>query len=173
MECNVSHETFLNLEKEVIYLNIDMMVNKSGNPVINKDLVFDENKDIYKGCTLLDDTSILNPSILIIQVPYEKICKYNYMRIPAFNNRYYYITDIIAVKGRGVRVNGRVDVLRTYRDDILASKQLISRQENKANYLLPDACLVPHAQSNYTAINFGKSLKPDSNKYYIQIAEGV
>ena len=147
------------------------MINKSGNNVVKKNLVFNEEKDIYKNCVFLNETSVLVPKILIMGVDYDKICKYNYMRIPAFNYRYYYITDISCVN-RGILISGKVDVLRTYKDDILASKQLVVRQENQANYLLPDSYLIPHAQSNFTVKNFGDSLQPNSNKYYIQIAEG-
>ena len=152
-------------------MNIDLMVNKSGNTVVDKKLVFDQNKDIYKNCVFMTETSILTPKILIMGVDYDNICKYNYMRIPAFDARYYYVTDIACIN-RGILITGKVDVLKTYKKDILNSQQLIVRQENEANYLLPDSFLIPHAQSNFTAKNFGDSLQPNSNKYYIQIAEG-
>ena len=151
-------------------MNIALMINKSGNTVVDKKLIFDQSKDIYKNCVLLEETEVLAPKILIMGVQYEDICKYNYMRIPAFNSRYYYAK--ISCINRGILITGKVDVLKTYKKDILNSQQLIVRQENEANYLLPDSFLIPHAQSNFTAKNFGDSLMPNSNKYYIQIAEG-
>ena len=59
-------------------MNIDLMINKSGNTVVDKKLIFDQDKDIYKNCVFMAETSILIPKILIMGVDYDNICKYNF-----------------------------------------------------------------------------------------------
>lgn len=60
-----------------------------------------------------------------------EIPKYNYAYVDDFN-RYYYITDWVFVSGMW-RAAFTVDVLATYKDDILASTQFIARAADSNN----------------------------------------
>lgn len=61
----------------------------------------------------------------------------NYMRITEFN-RYYYITNIIAVQYDMFVVHGHTDVLMSFKDSIKNSPAIIARQENQYNLYLDD-----------------------------------
>lgn len=67
----------------------------------------------YEG-TLKESSSIINPTILINDV---NLSGYNYLYIPEFN-RYYFITDIISVRNGLWRINAKVDVLMSFRNQI-------------------------------------------------------
>lgn len=72
--------------------------------------------------TLRDETSVTNPEILLeISNPVP----YNYMYIPEFN-RYYFISDMISVKNNLWRLSAKVDVLESFKNNILASSAIIS-----------------------------------------------
>lgn len=79
--------------------------------------------------------SILDP-ILTIEGP-EEISKANYLYIDSFE-RYYFVNNV------GVSVNGlytfdcHVDVLMSWRNNILSCKGIIARQENIYNLYIDD-----------------------------------
>ena len=54
---------------------------------------------------------------------------FNYARITELGNRYYFITDFKIVNNTLIEVSLKVDVLRTYRDNILGSQGYIERCE--------------------------------------------
>ena len=71
------------------------------------------NTTYYEG-TLKESSSIINPTILIHDV---NLSGYNYLYIPEFN-RDYFITDIISVRNGLWRINAKVDVLMSFRNQI-------------------------------------------------------
>ena len=85
--------------------------------------------------TLREQCSVLNPSILVESTNLPTSA--NYMYIREFN-RYYFITDIISVYNNRIRINGRVDVLYSYRDDILNQYMFIERNQNIYNEKIKD-----------------------------------
>ena len=72
---------------------------------------------------------------------------YNYCYISDFS-RYYFINDITAVRTGVWALSLRVDVLKTYANDIKALTGTVDRQENKYNGYLGD--------SNYNAMCYSK-----------------
>jgi hypothetical protein len=64
---------------------------------------------------LRGESSVINPSFLIETT---NPSQYNYCYIPSFN-RYYFITDIISVRTHIWRINCNVDVLMSFRAEIL------------------------------------------------------
>lgn len=85
--------------------------------------------------TLKEQTSILNPSIVISSD--ENISTYNYAYISEFG-RYYYITDIVSARNGLWRVQLRCDVLMSYKDEIKNVTGVVVRQESNPNKLLID-----------------------------------
>ena len=67
--------------------------------------------------TLRDESSIINPIILISSEKEDIPYMYNYAYIPAFG-RYYFITDIESVRTGIWRVSMHVDVLMSYKEQI-------------------------------------------------------
>lgn len=65
--------------------------------------------------SLRSESSIINPTFLIQA---NNITQYNYCFIPDFN-RYYFITDIVSIRTNLWRVSCRVDVLMSFKTQIL------------------------------------------------------
>ena len=89
------------------------LYNWGGSPnVLNKTLAVDPPK--LSG-TLREECSVENPEITIQTDPRG----YNYVYIPEFS-RYYFITDIVAVRENVFRVSMHVDVLMSHSSGISA-----------------------------------------------------
>ena len=146
---------------------------KSAPNVVNKILTevvtFDE--VIFK-----EDTSLLNPTIIINGVSndssytIEDIGTSNYFSIPKVN-RYYFITDITMMSGGRVAITGKVDVLMSFKTDILGSTQLIVRQEKKTNNYLIDTDIPLSSKKQVIEHEFGDSIV-DSGYYILAVNGG-
>ena len=139
------------------------------NKVITEVVVFDE--VIFK-----EDTSLLNPTIIINGVSndssytIEDIGTSNYFSIPKVN-RYYFITDITMMSGGRVAITGKVDVLMSFKADILGSTQLIVRQEKKTNNYLIDTDIPLSSKKQVIEHEFGDSIV-DSGYYILAVNGG-
>ena len=107
-------------------MKIQFYNNHSGVNIINKNL---EKVGEEINFTLKEDTNILNPVL--------KLAGYtggNYCYIPDFN-RYYFI-DNYNLNNQGIyELFLSVDVLATYKNDLLAGKLLIKSDESGIKYL--------------------------------------
>lgn len=84
--------------------------------------------------TLREQCSIEAPSILIQANPIGQ----NYVYIPEFA-RYYFITDVVAVRNGAFRIELRVDVLKTYETRLLACTVYGIRSAVQQTPYIPDA----------------------------------
>ena len=141
------------------------VVNKTLSEVVTFEVV------IFK-----EDTSLLNPTIIINGVSnassytIEDIGTSNYFSIPKVN-RYYFITDITMMSGGRVAITGKVDVLMSFKTDILGSTQLIVRQEKKTNNYLIDTDIPLSSKKQVIEHEFGDSIK-DSGYYILAVNGG-
>lgn len=121
-------------------------------------------------------TSLLNPTIIINGVSnassytIEDIGTSNYFSIPKVN-RYYFITDITMMSGGRVAITGTVDVLMSFKSDILGSTQLIVRQEKKTNNYLIDTDIPLSSKKQVIEHEFGDSIA-DSGYYILAVNGG-
>ena len=146
---------------------------KSAPNVVNKTLseVVTFEEVIFK-----EDTSLLNPTIIINGVSnassytIEDIGTSNYFSIPKVN-RYYFITDITMMSGGRVAITGKVDVLMSFKSDILGSTQLIVRQEKKTNNYLIDTDIPLSSKKQVIEHEFGDSIT-DSGYYILAVNGG-
>lgn len=83
---------------------------------------------------LRDKTSITNPSIIIEMNDFPT---FNYVYLPKFN-RYYYVTNIISIATNLWQIDMHVDVLMSYRDEILDTECIIERNQYDYNAFLID-----------------------------------
>lgn len=140
------------------------------NKVLTEVVAFDE--VIFK-----EETSLLNPTIIINGVSnsssynIEDIGTSNYFSIPKVN-RYYFITDITMMSGGRVAITGKVDVLMTFKTDIIGSTQLIVRQEKKTNNFLIDTDIPLSAKKQVIEHEFGESIV-DSGYYILAVNGGA
>lgn len=143
-------------------MTINLYINKSEKERVTKTLSSEKS---FTG-TLREQTSIIDPVINIETT--ENISGYNYMYIPEFG-RYYYIRGIDSVKGNLWRVSGHVDVLMSFKSQILENSGVIERQENNWNLYLPD----PNFQTeNRTQIQTKTFPHGFNNKSYILVISG-
>lgn len=112
-------------------ISVKLMHNSSPVEKIGKSL--DAGTDFT--CDLKADTSVLKPTLILQSA--SSLAGFNYMYIPDFN-RYYFIDDIVSKNNVIWEVSGHVDVLETYKSDILKQSAVISRQQNKYNLYLND-----------------------------------
>lgn len=88
--------------------------------------------DIYNMTSVLTPQAVLDYDINVITNGY------NYAYISAFN-RYYYITDIKVDSGKRIILTLAVDVLNTYREQILSSPANVIRWEGARNSQIYDS----------------------------------
>lgn len=96
-------------------------------------------KSLTNGLTLTGQANgemdVHNPSFLVETT--ENISDYNYCSVD-YLGRKYFIEKIVAVRTNIWRIMCRVDVLDSYKDEILANDAVIERQENEWNLYLND-----------------------------------
>ena len=85
-------------------------------------------------CTFKNGCSMLNPT-LFLELDTSTFPNYTAFKI---EDRYYNITDIRSVRNNLFEVSGEVDVLATYKTQILASTQYVSYSSHKSSIWLAD-----------------------------------
>lgn len=108
-------------------------VNKSG--MFTNEFVLDGH--------FVNDSSVINPTILIEKETAPTETYYNYMYINRFK-RYYFVNEIITRVNGIWEIKGHVDVLYTYSSNILQNKVILDKCEesDKANLYLNDGSFV-------------------------------
>lgn len=102
--------------------------------------------------SLLDETSIINPTFL---VKADNIIPYNYLECREFN-RYYFIDDVVSVRNGLWRVSCTVDVLMSFRTDILSLECIVEKQENQfqSNPYLNDGSYIADSRVGIEKVEF-------------------
>lgn len=111
-------------------MEVQFFYNVSDPRCINKNLI---EGDTFEG-QARDQVSIMNPVVLFDT---EDIIKYNYAYIPEFE-RYYSIDNIVAYRNNLYEVTMTVDVLMSFRRDILNCVAVVDKQampENGDEYI--------------------------------------
>lgn len=98
-------------------------------------------------CVLREGSSVMTPVIEIetpthivtidgvdTEVDYD-VTAFNYAFIPYFNNRYYFIEDIVSVNNRLWELHLRTDVLYTYAAEIYKSNAVVTRSATGNAYI--------------------------------------
>lgn len=103
--------------------------------------------------TLKDGTSIIDPSVLCYNID-RFIADINYFYIDE-TERYYFINGVEVVRNGLWQISGHVDVLSTYKNEILANRAIIQRSESNYNLLLNDGLFKTQQNPRITTIPFG------------------
>lgn len=145
-------------------MDIQLCVNSSENNAIGKKVsVIDA-----VSCSVKDAMSFEKPIILL---QYSgNMGNVNYVNIPKFS-RYYFVTDIIPMTGGRYELHCNVDVLESYKNQILNLMCIIDKQENanKANLYI-DSDYVTLANSFNEAKTFPSGF--NDNGDFILICAG-
>lgn len=108
-------------------------------------------------CSLKDNTSMFRPVLLVGSVTgYPEFDEMNYLYLPAFK-RYYFIDDIISVGNNLWEIHCHVDVLYTYKEQILNQDAVIRRQQTKYNLYLNDPDFMTYNNDSIVTKKFSDS----------------
>lgn len=119
---------------------------------------------------LRDESSIINPIILISSNKEDIPYMYNYAYIPAFG-RYYFITDIESARTGIWRVSMHVDVLMSYKEQIKNLNVIINNsEETGANNYLSGNQWITNVKNTTSIVNFPNGL--NDNGEFILITAG-
>ena len=117
----------------------------------------------YSNAVIVGDMSIHTPTISLQLDSFTDVINFNYIYIPELR-RYYYVVDSTIREDGFVQLQCKVDVLKSFKADILASTQYIDRQQNKCTYQLPDGMYNIKSNRNLTIKNFGNVIiEPNAN----------
>lgn len=134
-------------------MTIDFYTISDAPNVVNKTLgqkTTYSNVDVYTPCNVMSPT--------LIMVYSDTLTAFNYLQIPAFNNRYYYITTITVQSGGMCVVSCSIDVLMTYSAAILTAPCTCIRSESIGkNYIADSKYPINTADRYVTLDNFPKT----------------
>ena len=135
-------------------MDITLMTNSSEKNKIGKSLT----SLVTVSGTLKDDSSIINPSIML-DYDLSALPHCNYFYIPIWQ-RYYFMSDISSHRSALCVINGHVDVLESFKTQILANEAILHRQENNWNLYINDGLFHvyqnPHIQVKEFPNGFGE-----------------
>lgn len=149
-------------------MSIAVKLCHNSSPIEKIGKVLDEGESF--DCVLKAETSILRPTI-ILNSSSANLKGYNYMYI-ADLNRYYFIDDIVSKNNNIWEVSGHVDVLETYKQQILSNNAVIRRQSNQYNTYLNDAEWNVYAYDDVITLKFSNSGFKKSLEYLLIVAGG-
>ena len=111
----------------------------------------------YSNAEIVGDMNIQSPTISLQLDGFTDIVNFNYIEIPELR-RFYYVESSTIREDGFVQIQCRVDVLKSFKADILASTQYVERQENKCSYQVPDNGYTIKSNRNLTIKNFGNPI---------------
>lgn len=118
--------------------------NTSENNAIPKAITLVGKKE---GVQIPPNTSLTNPTFTL-SGPLD-IKAVNYCHIDLFN-RFYFIDDITLLSADLWKISCRIDVLQSFKDELLGQNFLVSRQEYKKNDMLVDDKIISRVGTNIT-----------------------
>lgn len=113
--------------------------------------------ETYSNAEIVGDMIIQSPTISLQLDSFTDVINFNYVYIPELR-RYYYVKNSTIREDGFVQLQCSVDVLKSFKTDILASTQYVERQENKCSYQVPDNCYTIKSNRNLTIKNFGNPI---------------
>lgn len=111
----------------------------------------------YSNAVIVGDMNIQSPTISLQLDGFTDIVNFNYIEIQELR-RFYYVESSTIREDGFVQIQCRVDVLKSFKADILASTQYVERQENKCSYQVPDNGYTIKSNRNLTIKNFGNPI---------------
>ena len=148
-------------------MEITLYTNESEKNKLEKTIT---NSILLEG-NLRDESSIINPIILISSNKEDIPYMYNYAYIPAFG-RYYFITDIESVRTGIWRVSMHVDVLMSYKEQIKNLNVIINNsEETGANDYLSGNQWITNVKNTTSIVNFPNGLN-DEGEFILITAGG-
>lgn len=146
-------------------MNIELCSTSSEVNALHKNINTVDSVD----CVIKGNISLETP-VLILSYSGNKN-NINYLRIPEFS-RSYFITDLIDLTGSRYEARCKVDVLESFKDDILKLNCIIDKQENNSlsNKYYNDGSFIVTEQETVSTYNFNNGF--NENGEFILITAG-
>lgn len=155
---------------------INLYKMQSPSNKIDKDISFQIaqiNGALRAGCSIIDP-------VIVIETDDNALWKkgLNYAYISEFG-RYYYVTNIISVPGAIARTTSNVyfwelhmhvDVLMSFKDEILAQTAIIARQESKYNLYLDDGSFMTYQNPKIQTKTFSVAGPFETQEFVLVVA---
>lgn len=143
---------------------------------VDKDISFliqTVNGTLRAGCSVIDP-------VIVIETDDNALWKkgLNYAYIEEFG-RYYYVTNIISVPGTIARSSSNVylwelhmhvDVLMSFKDEILAQTAIVARQESKYNLYLDDGSFMTYQNPKIQTKTFSVDGPFETQEFVLVVA---
>lgn len=120
-----------------------------------------------------ESMSMLHPSLVIHVDRVDLLTGINYISIPFFGNRFYFITKKTALRGKQIQIDCDVDVLYTYSESIQNLVTLIDRQEFLNNPYYYDTYALTFSDSVVQTVNIGRVKEDTQGIQYSLNVNGV
>lgn len=144
-------------------MNITLYNNTSPKNKIGKSLTQVASLD----GNLKESSSIINPTITIES---SSPASFNYAYIDTFN-RYYFVKDVTVIHDNIMRLSLAVDVLESFKTQILAQPVIIDKNAINYDLYLPDENLVTLVKTKTDILNFSSGLL-ESGEFILITAGG-
>ena len=148
-------------------MNVKLCNNQSEANIINKRIT----ELAERTCIIKGDLSVETP-VILLQYDSTNMPKVNYMKISDLN-RCYYVTEVIDLTGGRYEIRGKVDVLESFKDQILGLSVIIDKQAQitPVNRYIDDGSYVVENKEYNTVLNFPTGFN-DAGEYILITAGG-
>lgn len=135
--------------------------------VLNKNLQFVKTID----CEFLEDNSVITPHITLDGNEFTEVTRINYAYIPRLG-RFYYVRDWRLSTGNICTMELEVDVLMSFKNQILGITTLIDRQEFIYSPYIIDNELLTQVQRKLTYKKIGSLGSPSDSYFALTVTGG-
>lgn len=119
--------------------------------------------------TLKEITSVMNP---VITIEYNTPTGFNYCYIPTFE-RYYFVSDVTIIRNNLIQLKLSVDVLESFKTQILAQNVIINKSQSNKQLYLPDENWKTLVKTKTDIVNFPNGFLDDGEFILITAGGGV
>ena len=109
---------------------------------------------------LRDNCSRTNP-VVTIEADISSLNNANYIYISEFS-RYYFITDIVSIRNGICEIHAKIDVLESFKTDILNSTVITKRQRDNWNLYVDDGSFITYSNDKMYTMNFPTAIDNDT-----------
>lgn len=144
-------------------INVKFYTSTSDKRALTKTLTGEVSKD----CQITDNCDILNPTIEVNI--FSGLSNKNYMFINSWHRKYF-IDNITVTSGGIAIIKGHVDVLSSYKDQILNCSAVVCRQQSKGNYYLNDPAYKARQYKVSTVVEFPNQIFNEDGDMVLAVA---
>ena len=148
-------------------MNVKLCNNQSEANIINKRIT----ELAERTCIIKGDLSVETP-VILLQYDSTNMPNVNYMIITDLN-RCYYVTEVIDLTGGRYEIRGKVDVLESFKDQILGLSVIIDKQSQitQVNRYIDDGSYMVENKEYNTVLNFPSGFN-EAGEYILITAGG-